>query len=132
MRRYWRCWESAMARTAGEAHGGNAWLRLFTPAQVGECGRHLQEAERVAEGDKVVRRIALARQGFAFTEVWTAMREHAGRGEWKDALVAGERARDLIRQTQGTVPSPFRVGPAVEEMEAALRPYREAAAAASP
>jgi hypothetical protein len=130
MRRYWERWEEAMVETGTGRDGGYEWLRMFTPERVEECGRLLDEAEALArqDGEKVRRRVAFARLGFRFTEAWTRMRAHAERGEWAQAIAAGEEAIARVEETSGTEPQAFFVPLAVSQTRAMIQPYREALA----
>jgi hypothetical protein len=102
---------------------------MFTAALIGECDALLQEAERRAAamgGDKVRRRVALARAGFRYTEAWARMRRHADEREWSAALSAGEEAIACAEDTAGGEPQAFWLPLAVRQTRAALAPYRAA------
>jgi hypothetical protein len=131
MKAYWECWEQAMVRTAAPEDYGYQWQRMFTPEQVSSCGAFLAEAETLARGDreKVVKRVALARSGFDFTEAWTRMRAHADRGEWALALSSGEDAIRRLESTAGTEPQAFYISLAVQQTRAQMDPFRAALAA---
>jgi hypothetical protein len=130
MRRYWERWEQAMIETAAFGHGGYEWLRMWTPELVAECSKLLDEAEVLAAQDteKVQRRVAFARIGMRFTEVWTRMRYYADRGEWQAAIAAGDEAIRRIKATDGSEPQAFWVWLCVRQTEEMMRPYREAMA----
>jgi hypothetical protein len=130
MRRYWERWEQAMAAGAAQGHGGYEWLAMFTPALAAEADGILAEAERLAEGDgeKVRRRVALARLGFRFTEAWTRMRDYASRREWAAAVAAGEEAVRRLRESAGSEPQAFWIDLAATQTENMMKPYREALA----
>ncbi|HVO09453.1 MAG TPA: DUF4838 domain-containing protein [Vicinamibacteria bacterium] len=131
MRRYWERWEQAMTDTAAsDGHGGYAWLRMFTPELVAAAGHDLDQAEGLAAFDRerVKQRVAFARQGWRFTEAWTLMRANAERGEWAAAVLAGEEAIRRLEATKGSEPQAFWVQLAVQQTQAMMQPYREAAA----
>jgi hypothetical protein len=101
---------------------------MFTPALIAECDELLQEAERLAAvaGNKIRRRVALARAGFRYTEAWTRMRRHADGREWSAALSAGEEAIACAEDTAGGEPQAFWLPLAIRQTRAALAPYRAA------
>jgi len=127
MKQYWERWEKAMVDTAPGGHGGYSWLRMFTTELVDECGLYLSQAETAAasDSDKVKARLAFARAGFRFTEAWTRMRNHGYRGEWDQAVGAGEEAMARIRETDGMQPQAFFVSLALDQTGTMVKAYRE-------
>lgn len=130
MRRYWERWEQAMIETAKNGHGGYKWFEMFTPELVKECNRYLTEAERLAASDREVvrRRLAFVRKGFRFTEAWTSLRYHGERGEYKEAVAAGEEALKRIDETTDSEPQVFFIWLAKSQTEKIIEPYRQALA----
>jgi hypothetical protein len=128
MRRYWERWEAAMIETAKNGDGGYKWFEMFTPALVGECDRYLAEAERLAAIDREVvrRRVAFARKGFRFTDAWTRLRYHGERGEFREAVAAGEEALKSIDETAASEPQAFFTWLAKSQTEKIIEPYRQA------
>jgi len=130
MRRYWERWESAMIETAKLGDGGYKWFEMFTPALIAECAGYLAEAERLAATDREVvrRRIAFARKGFLFTQAWTRLRYHGERGEYKEAVAAGEEALRRIDETTDSEPQAFFTWLAKSQTEKIIEPYKQALA----
>jgi hypothetical protein len=128
MRRYWERWETAMIETAKNGDGGYKWFEMFTPALIGECDRYLAEAERLAATDREVvgRRVAFARKGFRFTDAWTRLRYHGERGEYREAVAAGEEALKRIDETADAEPQAFFTWLAKSQTEKIIEPYRQA------
>jgi hypothetical protein len=77
---------------------------------------------------KFARRVALARSGFRYTAAWTGMRAYADRGEWGRAIAAGEEAIACAEETDGTVPTAFRLPLVVRQTRALMTGYRAALA----
>jgi Domain of unknown function (DUF4838)/Glycosyl hydrolase family 67 N-terminus len=130
MRKYWERWEQAMTETAKLGDGGYKWFAMFTPALVEECNRYLTEAERLAATDREVvrRRLAFIRKGFRFTEVWTNLRYYGERGQYKEAVAAGEEALRSIDETKDSEPQVFFIWLAKSQTEKIIEPYRQALA----
>ena len=130
MRLYWERWEQAMIETAKGGHGGYKWFEMFTPELVKECNRYLTEAERLAAADREVvrRRLAFIRKGFRFTESWTSLRYHGERGEYREAVAAGEEALKRIDEAADTEPQAFFTWLAKSQTEKIVEPYRQALA----
>lgn len=127
MRRYWERWEEAMIATAPAGHGGYEWLRMYTPELATECERYLAEGERLAASDseKVQRRVAFARLGFRFTEVYARMLEHTRRGEWEQAIADAEECIRRVEATAGTEPQAFWNWLAVTQLQYMIREFRQ-------
>ncbi|HEX8137947.1 MAG TPA: DUF4838 domain-containing protein [Pyrinomonadaceae bacterium] len=130
MRKYWERWEQAMIETAKLGDGGYKWFEMFTPGLVSECNAYLTEAERLAATDREVvrRRLAFIRKGFRFTEAWTKLRYHGERGEYKEAVAAGEEALKRIDETTDSEPQAFFIWLAKSQTEKIIEPYRRALA----
>lgn len=128
MRRYWERWEAAMIETAKNGDGGYKWFEMFTPALTAECDRYLIEAERLASTDRelVRRRVAFARKGFRFTDAWTRLRYHGERGEYREAVAAGEEAIKRIDENADSEPQVFFTWLAKSQTEKIIEPYRQA------
>jgi hypothetical protein len=117
MRRYFDLWESAMLGTSAAGDRGYAWLSMFTPALVSEAGILLKQAEALAAGDreKVRRRIALARSGFAYTEAYAQMLDASVRNDREAVLRWSEEAQRRVRATEGSAPQAFFVSLAIDQ-----------------
>lgn len=123
MRAYWEAWEAAMAQ---QPCGGYNWLAMFTPELLWRTGALLTEAEHQAAGNATVtKRLALHRIGYNFTDAFARMRLHGAKGEWQQAVDAGEEAVRIIEASQGTEPQAFWIWLAKVQTEGQMAPYRE-------
>jgi len=117
MRRYFDLWENAMPGTGDAGDRGYAWLSIFTLPRIREAGDLLEQAEASAraDGEKVQKRVAFARSGFAYTEAYAHMLDAGLRGD-KEAVAAwSAEAQKRIKATEGSAPQAFFVSLALDQ-----------------
>jgi hypothetical protein len=122
MRKYWEIWESEMPKQKCQ---GYAWFAMFTPEILKQTGPLLDEAEKLAAGnERVLKRLALNRTGFRFSEAFVRMQEAGKAGDVENTICAGAEALKVVRDSMGTEPMAFSDPAALDQTEIQLLQYK--------
>lgn len=117
MRLSFDLWEDAMLQTAPAGDAGYAWLSIFTLDRVKAAADLLERAEELAaqDSEKIQRRVALARSGFAYTQAYAQMLDAGLRGDAEAVARWSEEAQNRIKTTEGSAPQAFFVSLALDQ-----------------